>query len=172
MRKRTRFAAGLLALTLVAGTCLAQAENPKPAEGPKGFQLDFVLKELEDGKVASSRNYSMMVSAVNNNGSIRAGDKVPVTTKSGSASEFTYLDVGVNIDCRGVMESQGKLHLTVTADISTVAPDSNASRPVIRSTKWTSGVDVPYRKSTVLFSSDDASSKRRLQLELTASPIN
>ena len=172
MQTTIRFAAGFLAFTIAAGTCLAQAENAKPAEGPKGYQLDFVIKELEDGKVASSRNYSMMVSAVSASGSIRAGDKVPVATKTPPSAEYTYVDVGVNIDCGSVMEVQGKLQLNVVADISTVTPDSSPSRPVIRTTRWKSGVFVPYRKSTVLFLSDDTPSKRRLQLELTAAPVN
>jgi len=170
MPNKISFATGLLGITILAGTCFPQTENPKPPEGTKAYQLDFVVKELEDGKVVNTRNYSMMVGAQSGIGAIRAGDKVPVATKAGAAPEYTYIDVGVNIDCHGVMEVQGKLNLSVTADISTAAADS--PRPVIRTTKWSGNVIVPYRKSTTLFSSDDTSSKRRMQLELTAAPIN
>lgn len=166
--KRAAFTAGLV--LLVAAGCFAQNEKSKPAEGSKAFQLDFVVKELEDGKVVNSRNYSIMVATPGNAGSIRAGDKVPVITEGGGSPKTTYLDVGVNIDCRGVQETDGKLTLTVTAEISTAA--SNANPPLIRTTRWNSNVVVPLRKPTALFSSDDTSSKRRMTLELTASPIN
>lgn len=174
MPNKFSFAVGLLAVTIFAGTCLPQSESPKPPESPKAYQLDFVVKELEDGKVINSRNYSMMVSGQSGIGSIRAGNKVPVETKAPPSGEFTYLDVGVNIDCRGVMEVQGKLNLVVTADITAVVSDIPRpnQNPLIRSTKWTGGVVVPYHKSTVLFASDDTTSKKRIELELTAAPIS
>jgi hypothetical protein len=56
------------------------------------------------------------------------------------------------------------------ADISGVA-DPASTPPVIRSTRWSADVIVPFRKATMLFSSDDAMSKRQLQMELTATPI-
>jgi hypothetical protein len=37
--------------------------------------------------------------------------------------------------------------------------------------KWNAPVIVPLRKATVIFASDDPSSKRQMQLELTATPI-
>ena len=166
----TKLAVTLLTVMIGAGACLAQTETPRQAEAPKAYQLDFVLKELEDGKVINSRNYSLMVTAVGAGGSIRSGDKVSVMVKAGAQPEYTYTDVGVNIDCGGVQEIQGKLTLNVKADISTAQPET--ARPLIRNTRWSSNVIVPLRKATVLFTSDDTSSKRRTQLELTAAPVN
>jgi hypothetical protein len=168
--KNTKLAVMLLTLVIGAGSCLAQTETPKQSESSKAYQLDFVLKELEDGKVVNSRNYSLMITAVSGGGSIRSGDKVPVVTKSGAQAEFTYIDVGVNIDCAALQETQGKLTLNVKADISSAQPES--TRPIVRSTRWSSNVVLPLKKSTVLFYSDDTSSRRRLQLELTAAPIS
>lgn len=170
MPNKTRFAASLLAATLIAGACFAQAENPRPPEGPKAYQLDFVVKEVEEGKVVNSRNYSMLISAASGGGSIRSGDRVSVMTKGGTQPEYSYVDVGVNIDCRNVQETQGKLTLVVTADVSSAASD--ATRPLIRTARWSANVVVPLRKSTALFSSDDTSSKRRMTLDLTATPVN
>jgi hypothetical protein len=169
---RTKLAVTLLTVMIGAGACLAQTEAPKQSEATKAYQLDFVLKELEDGKVVNSRNYSLMITAVGGGGSIRSGDRVSVLMKGGGATqpEYSYLDVGVNIDCAGVLETQGKLTLNVKADISTAQPET--SRPLIRTTRWSSNVIVPLRKATVLFTSDDTSSKRRMQLELTAAPVN
>jgi hypothetical protein len=43
--------------------------------------------------------------------------------------------------------------------------------PVTRQNQWRSAVVIPVKKPTVVFSSDDVSSKRQLQLELTATPV-
>ena len=165
---KTKLTAMLMVLMIGAGACLAQSEPPRQTEPPKAYQLDFVLKELEDGKVINSRNYSTMIAA--GSCSIRSGDKVPVVTKSGAQAEFTYIDVGVNIDCAFMQEIQGRLSLNVKADISSAQPDS--TRPLVRNTRWSSNVIVPLKKATVLFTSDDTSSRKRMQLELTASPVN
>jgi hypothetical protein len=43
---------------------------------------------------------------------------------------------------------------------------------VVRQAKWSSIVLIPIRKGpTVIFSSDDPASKRQLQLEVTATPL-
>jgi len=41
----------------------------------------------------------------------------------------------------------------------------------VRQNKWGSIVLVALRKPTVIFSSDDLTSKHQVQLELTATPI-
>jgi len=170
----------VLMAALVAGACFAQSESAKPAEPPppKYFRLDFVVRELDSGKVLNSRAYSMTISTDPQNrvSSIRAGSRVPVSTKSGASSESTYIDVGVNIDCNSAKEVQNQLALNVSADISTTAndttvPNYNPGLPVIRQNKWTGNVLVPLRKATTIFSSDDASTKHQMQLELTATPI-
>ncbi len=64
------------------------------------------------------------------------------------------------------------------ADISSIpsepavpATASAPTQPTVRQNKWDSTVIVPLKKPTVLFSSDDLTSKRQMQLELTATPI-
>jgi hypothetical protein len=84
---------------------------------------------------------------------------------------LTYLDVGVNIDCRAAKEIQDQLALNVSAEISGIATEQPSNQPLIRQTKWESNVIVPLRKPTTIFSSDDPSTKRQTQLELTAIPI-
>ena len=158
-----------LALALVAGTCFAQ--NPEP---PKFYKLDFVLKEVEAARVLNARSYSITVSTDTSSphSSIRTGSKVP--TPTGSTGQFTFIDVGVNIDCGPVKAEQNELSLAVTAEVSSILQESTtppAAHPVIRQNKWTSSVVVPIKKPTVIFSSDDTTTKRQMQLELTATPI-
>jgi hypothetical protein len=171
LNKMVSGAAMLMALT-ASSTCFAQSDTAKPVavEQAKYYHLDFVIKELEGGKVINSRHYSMMVLS-QTNGSIRTGDKVPVGYASGDG-KYTYLDVGVNIDCRQVRQVQDKLVLSVAVDISSVAGENTSViPPLIRNTKWSSEVTLPLNKPTVLFMSDDATAKRQMQLELTGTPV-
>lgn len=157
----------LAGVLMMAGTSHAQTETST------GFyRLDFVTKELDDTKVINTRTYSMVVSE-KSQGSIRAGTKLPVPSGRGG-DNFQFFDVGVNIDCRDVREALGQLTLRVNADISSVAVDAgllSSPVPVIRTYRWDSTVVVPMRKAIQIYSSDDLSSKRKFQLELTATPI-
>ncbi|HZT30974.1 MAG TPA: hypothetical protein VFA33_13880 [Bryobacteraceae bacterium] len=167
----------LISLLAAAG-CLAQNQPAQaaPAVERKFFHLDFVVKELDSGKTINSRAYAMTV-ATNEKTSIRSGVKLPVPTRPptgpGINMNYTYVDVGTNIDCIGAKEIQGRLALSVSAEFSSVAPapEPQSSQPVIRQVRWSAPVIVPLRKPTIVFSSDDPTSKHQMQLELTAAPI-
>jgi hypothetical protein len=156
-----------VALALMAGIGFAES-----AEAPKFYKLDFVVKEIESGRVVTSRAYSMLV-ATDSTGSLRAGSKVPMRT-SGDGSPVSFIDVGTNFDCKAIKESpQHDLSLFLTAEISSTVHD--AAKPdyfVVRQNKWSSTIIVPVKKATVIFSSDDATAKAQVQLELTATPIS
>jgi len=173
MPNKTKLAVTLGLVPLTAAICLAQGEGAKAtAEQPKYFHLDLVVKELDGGKVINARRYSTTVSTDAGTSVIRTGNKVPVTTGvSGSDNtQFTYVDVGVNIDCRGAKEIGTDLALFVGAEISSAATAS--LHPLIRQTKWSSNVIVPIGRPTVVFSSDDVTTKGQMQLEVTATPVN
>jgi hypothetical protein len=174
MTKTNRLTIGVLMLLATVAPGFAQDGAPEP----KFYRLDFVVKELEGGKVSNARNYSMTISTARNGPSsaIRSGGKIPVQTGSlpvgdVANTQFTYVDVGVNIDCRGAREISDHLAMTVVSEISNALHTENGKAPVIRKTQWSSEVIVPLRKPTTIFSSDDAGSKMQMQLELTATPI-
>jgi hypothetical protein len=160
---------------LVASACFGQDQNKTaaPSEPVKFYRLDFTVKELEGGKVINSRAYSMSASTDNSSGvsSVRTGNKVPVKMSQGVS--YQMVDVGVNIDCRRVKAEGDALSFDATAEVSSVAPSEvSESGPIIRQNRWTAAVLIPLKKTTIIFSSDDPSSKRQVQLEVTASPIN
>ena len=133
-----------------------------------------MVKELDSGKVINARHYSTTTATGDSisgySCTIRTGNKVPVPSGGATGtSTFTYIDVGVNIDCRSAKEIDGSLAVSVAAEISNAATSSNP--PLIRQTKWSSNVIVPIGKPTVIFSSDDVTSKGQMQLELTATAI-
>jgi hypothetical protein len=164
----------ILSASLLGGLAFAQGQAKEAAsiEEPKYFHLDFVLKELENAKVINSRSYATTVATNDPSKSIiRAGNKVPVQT-GGASGNLTYIDVGVNIDCWSARASQDRLALYVSAESSSAPTNQPSTAPMIRQNKWDSVVVVPFRKPTVVFTSDDPGSKHQIQLELTAVPIN
>jgi len=167
MLKTKKWLLPLLGFVL-AGTALAQSE---PA---RFYKLDFVVKEVEGGKVVNSRMFSAMLAVAmpgrdNPAASIRTGGRVPVTL--GGSTQFQYYDVGVNIDARDLREAQGDVSLMVQADINLVAQEQAGQSPVTRQNRWSGMVLAAVKKPTIVFASDDFTSKRQLQLELTATPV-
>jgi hypothetical protein len=167
--------APFLISALIAGSCWAQAEKSKE-EQQKFYHLDFVVKEVADGKVINARNYSIIISTgrTGPGDSMRTGSKVPVQTGNPSPNAYDYIDVGVSIDCKSAREVEGQLALNVAAELSNLAPGQTAgsgSLPLLRQNKWSSDVILPLRKPTVIFSSDDPTSTHKTQVELTATPI-
>ena len=166
--KRTLSAIG--AFGLAACAVLAQSNQP-PAAETKFYNLEFQVKEVEGGKVVNSRAYDMMVSNGNGQYSTRTGGRISYANPGNTG--FNLMEVGVNIDCRNVKERNGQLNLGVSADVSSMMPPAEgvASPPSTRQNRWSSEVIVPLRKATIIFSSDDSQGKRKMQLELTATPI-
>jgi len=161
----------LVALATTAGACFGDEATPL-----KFYRLDFVVKEVDAGKVLNSRSYSAMVSTrPNMTCHIRTNSQVPTPTNA-DGSSYTFYNIGTNIDCGEVTDLQNALSLKLTSEVhsvlETATPTNVASRqPVVRDNRWESFVIVPLKKPTVIFSSDDASTKHQMQLELTATPI-
>jgi hypothetical protein len=172
---------------LTSLTCLSQNNGNTPEKkppsapvaerGPKNFyQLSFVARELENERVVNSRLYSIILSSGNERGSIRAGQRVPFSTASGEKTEWQQIDVGVSIDCGKLEELGDKVALHVLAEISNLAETHGDNTPppalpIIRQNRWESTVVLPLKQPTVLYSSDDPASKRKMQLQLTVAPI-
>jgi len=111
MSKTTLLSLPILALAIAAGAAFAQTpEAPKSPEPSKFYKLEFVVQEVEGGKALNSRSYSTQAASDARDGaSIRAGSKMPIAT-GGQANQFTYIDVGVNIDCRSIRIPSTRSH--------------------------------------------------------------
>jgi hypothetical protein len=162
-----RVISGIVLALAAAGSALAQS-----ADASKFYKLDYVVKEVEGGKVVNSRAFSTMLPVSlpgreKERSSIRAGGKVPVTT--GNSTQF--YDIGVNLDTMELRVGPGEVSMYITADVSTIAQEGLGTMPMTRQNRWQGSVVVPLKKPTVVFASDDVSSKRQLQLELTATPV-
>lgn len=180
-----KLAALMLAGIACASVSSGQDDQAKPfVPQLRFYRLEFVVKEFESDKVINSRAYTATVAANirdNSAASIRAGSRIPYSTSRGEApgtmvsTQFNFYDIGVNIDSREARElPSGQLTLNVSVDISSliIAKEQTGSLPpAVRNTKWSSLVVIPVKRPTTIFSSDDPSGNRKMQLELTATPI-
>jgi hypothetical protein len=171
--------AGLTALSIVPS--YGQGAKPEVA-GPaasantvpkKYYELTFVVRELEAERVINSRSYSIVVRDGTVKDSIRAGERVPFASATGPTTAWQQIEVGVNIDCFDLEQVGDDLSLRVVAEISSVPEGpSTTPAPIVRSNRWDSFVLVPIKHPTILFSSDDPASKRKMQLQLTVAPLH
>ncbi|HEY3457639.1 MAG TPA: hypothetical protein VGK64_23880 [Bryobacteraceae bacterium] len=143
----------------------------------KFYRLNFMVQEVENEHVINSRSYSMILRGGAERGSIRSGQKVPYPSRSGANSEWQQISVGADIDCGKLEELGDQVSLRISAEISSVmenhgdAGPSPSVPPIIRNNRWESTVLIPVKKPSILFSSDDPASKRKMQLVLTVTPI-
>lgn len=166
----------------------ASAQTAAQTEHHDGqhYQVVFVAREVEGAKVINARRYATDMTfqgPMSGSGSIRTGSKIPLATGSYSGAQsqvqtqFTYVDVGVNLDFNHAHldgDRGDRIFLYVTAEISSAGAESvigGVHEPIIRQNKWSAGVTVPLGKPTVIFSSDDVSSKQTMQIELTVTPV-
>jgi hypothetical protein len=156
----------VITMALAAALALAGADS----EPVTFYKLDFTVKEMEAGKTLDSHSYSVRIPAIGMPASIRAGNKIPLVAPNGT--DFTYLEVGTNFDLRHFKEVAGEVSVEVAAEVSGIPSGTEkSSKPIIRQNKWNSTVSARLGKPTMIFSSDDQSSKRQTVVEMTATPV-
>jgi hypothetical protein len=179
MRKMTMGVTALaMVLTSVGGRAQDSAKDAAPASEEHYYRLNLTVEEINDaGKVENTRSYfeTVVTGRGGAQGQIRAGSRIPIATGAhDGATQFQYVDVGVNVDVRQVKEVGEKLSFSLTAEVSSLAQEehtvagSPVGDPVIRQNKWDSSVLIPVGKPTLVFSADDLDSKGKMQVEVTA----
>ncbi len=143
--------------------------NKASADSADTYRIDVTIREMQDGKSISSRNYSTLI----RDGryiaprTIRVGSRLPVGTP------VNYLDVGTNLTVRA-WKLEGQLILSMTVEVSSIAPVDPSSTvkladaPVLRQFRTDQEAAIPLGKPTLLNSIDDPSSNHKFQIEVTA----
>jgi hypothetical protein len=161
-----------LFVVLLLPVALCQADEPQPR---KFYKLNFVIKELDGNTVINSRNYSATTVVDGPKCSIRNSSKVPVQYSPPSkradnipyaTTQFQNVDVSIGIDVVGVREAGGGLSMDINVSSNSISDESiQSGLPVTRLTAWSSTVLIPISKPTTVFSSDDLTTKHKMQLE-------
>lgn len=111
---------------------LCAQEKPKAEEHAKvssPIKVQIVFTEFEGDKKVSSMPYTFTVVSdekVGGNYStrLRTGIRVPIEM-DGKEQKTTYLDAGTNIDCGIKAEDDGRFHVYLTFDRSTIYPNKS-----------------------------------------------
>ena len=141
------------------------------------IKVDFTIRDSGDAGGKSGRKYSLLLNA-GNKGVFKIGNRVPMATSASTGpsvnTQFTYVDVGVNIDCV-VGESGGRMSMRADIDMSTaIAPDKNSpiSNPTISQIRLSIETAIPAGKPTIVASFDDPVTSRKFDIEAVATKVN
>lgn len=168
-------------LLLVFGLISVMAAQETPKHLHKVYKVVFLIYEVEDGKKINERTYTLPVTTVDGgprDSSMRVGTRVPIATatSSGDKTQWQYVDVGLNIDC-GVSEQEDKFIVHGNVELSSFAlPEQgtdprSGGNPVLRNIRQNFTTLVLPGKPTLVTTMDDVNSKKRLQVEITATRI-
>lgn len=163
----------LLASTM---TAMAQDQGKKPetrdATPRMSYRLVVNMFELENNKRINERSFQM-VSATDGLSTLDVGTRVPVTYKEGQSQ---YMNVGVKLECR-LRDDSGKLFARMHFEITSFAmPEQGSemkslSMPVLRNYNGEVETQLTPGKPQIIASLDDVNSKKRVQIELTATRV-
>lgn len=148
---------------------ISTSKQPKPAVF---YRVEFVVRELENGKRINSRSYTMLAKE-DRPTRIRVGNRVPYST--GPAGQFQYSDVGMNIDFTLRELENSLLPMSTKLESSdVVAPEQTGggtTNPAFRHVSFEVDSEVLPGKPTVISTLDDVSTNRRYEVEVTATRV-
>ncbi len=161
-------AALLAASFLPAAPAFAQDKPAEKAQKSAVYRIDFAVREKENGSTLNTRNYVMLLDD-KGSGKVRAANRVPISMGDKGTQ---YMDVGLNIDC-DLRERDDDVSLRVWLEISDFAApgQEKVSPPLLRTIRSEVQTAVPVGKPTVVSVVDDTATKRRYELEVTATKV-
>jgi hypothetical protein len=147
------------------------------------YKVLLNLRDTSQPGAGAGRQYSMVLDN-QGHGLFRIGNRIPVPTESKhsgdaalASTQYTYIDVGVNIEC-SVRETDGtKLGMRASIEISSVVPPDKlvvaaADHPIIGQLRM--GIDtlLDPGQPMVVASIDDPVTARKLEVEATVTKMN
>jgi hypothetical protein len=147
MTMPTRHTVLAVIMILLGASVAAAQEKPAPEAAPLEIpvKVQVVLSEFDGTQTVSKLPYTLNMLAVGPHNlhaaHLRFGVRVPISTGS---NQFTYQDVGTNIDGTALLRGEGEYRLDFTVDRSSVTvPDKGTdwkpgqsyatTQPLIRS---------------------------------------
>lgn len=142
------------------------------------YKVELTMRDAGDVSAKAGRHYTMLIDA-RGAGSFKIGDRMPVASGSfqpgvGGAgvnplvnTQFTYVDVGVNINCHLEPVGEGRVELRTDLDISNATPSKTPgiSNPVIGQLKLTVNSLLTPGKRTAIAAVDDPVTNHRFDIE-------
>jgi hypothetical protein len=126
---RTRMAGIMLLMLIVPAYARAQQQDKTSAgESKTRLRLDIVLSEYDGSKEVENLPYTLFLESgppAARVWSVRMGLKVPIATsaaENGAGTQYTYQDVGTDIDAAASPSGDGLYNLNISVDRSSVYP--------------------------------------------------
>jgi hypothetical protein len=174
----------ILAVALSLGICAAIAQTPAPkantSPNAKTYRLTFTITETDSGKRIGTQHVAMIV-ITGGRTTLKQGSKIPVVTGSfssngtpGQQTQFTYLDVGLNIDA-SLDELGDTTHLRAKIEQSSFADSTDLAgvrEPIIRQTVMEGTSVMILGKPIMLGSIDIPASTRHLDIEVVMESVH
>jgi len=168
-------------LLWIFGLVSVMAAQEAPKHLQKIYKVVFLIYEVEDGKKINERTYTLPVTSVDGNprdSTMRVGTRVPIATTAATSDKavWQYIDIGLNIDC-SVTEQGDKFIVHGGIVLSSLAiPEQgtdprSGGNPVVREVRENFTTLVPPGKPTLVTTMDDINSKKRTQVEITATKV-
>lgn len=165
-----------ISLALAAATLL-MIHGPAHAQDTHStsYKVEFAIHD-GSGATAKIRRYTL-VTTHNTRATFQVGSRVPVATGSGVANtQYTYLDIGVNIDCIVGDAKTGGLGMHGKIDMSSIVQHDdkggNPPNPTVGQTKVEMDTAIELGKPVVVASIDDPETMRHLQVEAIVTRLN
>jgi hypothetical protein len=165
-----------LALALLLPLALPAQEAQKPPM--HAYRVDYTIRDGSDAAKAG-RKYTL-VGETNDRTTMRTGDRVAVPQSNFQAgtgqtvsTQYTYVDVGVNIDCRVTPAEEGRVHLYSSIEVSNAVPSEKPGvPPTIANVRTSSTSMLPLGKPARVAAIDDPVTGRRFDIEATVTQLN
>jgi hypothetical protein len=147
--KSTKYVAGSIA-ALLAVAAIATAQPPQDtSKETTPLQVTIVFNEYDGSKRVSSLPYQMACNANphQDTSSLRLGLRVPIATGSFGSdkqlvtnTQYTYQDVGTDIDCRAIAAPEGGFLIGLGLKRNIVYPPNQS-----KATEWQPGAPLTDR---------------------------
>lgn len=172
------YGAVLSAVVAVSGglTSFSQEHGKAAQEQSEStYRLIYTLTEMDGTKRIGVQHFGMTITSESKSASVKLGSKVPIATgsynqASGSQTQFTYIDVGLNIRAQlSSATTGGRFTLDSQVEQSGVAESmtiATVNEPVIRQTQLQNTAQLTIGKPIMLGSLDTPGSTRHLDVEV------
>jgi hypothetical protein len=139
----------------------------------KNYRLTYTVTEMDGGKQIGTQHYAIILPSGQTT-TLKLGNRVPIATEP-TGSQFTYIDVGMNIDVTLTTMGDGAM-LKSSVDQSSVAPEKSdvgggTRQPVVRQASLKGESFLVPGKSQALGSMDVPGSTSHLQIEVVMEPL-
>jgi type II secretory pathway component GspD/PulD (secretin) len=150
----------------LAQKLINELDRPK-----KNYRLTYTVTEMDGGKQIGTQHYAIILTS-DQTTTLKLGNRVPVVTSSapGAQTQFTYIDVGMNIDVTLTTMGDGAI-LKSSVDQSSVAPEKvdvggGTYQPIVRQSSLRGESFLAPGKSQSLGSMDIPGSTSHLQIDV------